>query len=418
MSSSGERENLRRRAEQRLPAGGEALQESLNAEALVHELRVHQVELEIQNEELRRAQQELESSRDGYLYLYNRAPVGYLTLDKNGIVRRHNETLLEMIDHASGDVRDRPFDLLLSEESRKQFLARFRSFFSQPEGKNLEVQILTGASGEDSLRDVRLTGRTTRCDSVGEDPCLLLVMTDITQQKRSERRIQGLLSEKELLMQEVHHRVKNNLSTVMSILNLQKAGTTEAGALDGIDAASNRIGTIYAIYELLQSAEDYREVDLRDYINVLLTTIAEGLERDARSTITRRLASVRVTTRQAVSLGIILNELVADAYKHAFPAGSEGAHVDEGESIEVVIEIGKGGSLVLSVQDNGVGMGSGGIKDTKGGEGSSPYGAGGLGLTLVRSQVAQLGGTFAVEDANPGTRFTCTLPLPEQSRAH
>ena len=401
-------QDLRRRAELLLPI--EAREETKtfseqDKDTIIHELRVHQVELEIQNEELRRAQQELAASRDAYLHLYNQSPVGYLTLNQFGIIQRHNDTVLELIDDAYADLRDRPFSSLLTDETRDQFLARFRPFFSDPNGKNLEVQLLARGRRGVSVRDVRLTGRSTPCGTDGKSHDLLLAITDITQQKQSERRIKALLGEKELLMQEIHHRVKNNLNTVMSMLNLQTAHAPDPAARKAIQAAAGRVRTMHAIYELLQDTDDYREIDLREYLTVLLGRITEG---DELPLVVQRLASVRVTTRQAVSLGIILNELVVDAFKHAFPATRtrEGA---DGKAERIVVSLETVGleRIALTVEDNGVGMNVEAMKRIAREDTAS---SGGFGLLLVRSQVDQLGGTFVVEPADPGTRFVITLP--------
>lgn len=396
--------DLRGLAEELMPEGSGESDRALSEQdkdSLIHELRVHQIELGIQNEELRHAQQELEESRDAYLNLYNRAPVGYLTLDHSGTIRRHNETVLDLIGDAAADLRGQPFHALLNEATQQQFLARFRAFFSQPEGKNLEVQLTLRGVGTGGVRDVRLTGRSIVDGGKEGNRTLLLAVTDITQQKQSERRIQALLQEKELLMKEVHHRVKNNLNTVMSMLNLQAMYASDSVTRETIQNASGRVRTMYAIYELLQEdVREFREVDLREYLTVLLSRIAEEA---SHLRVIPRIVSIRCPTRQAVSLGIILNELVTDAYKHAFPPGHDG----QGQ-ITVTLEASGQDHAVLTVEDNGVGMGAATAESIAGGVEAD---SGGFGLLLVRSQVEQMKGTFIVESADPGTRFRIRVPL-------
>lgn len=395
--------DLRRQAEERLTADDPTTGE--DKDALIHELRVHQVELEIQNEELRRAQEQLQISRDAYLHLYNRAPVGYLTLDKNGFIRRHNDTILDMIGDSGGNLLNRPFDSLLAGDDGVLFRSRFRAFFSRPEGKNLEVRIRSAASSRRSPREVRLTGRRTACTGGQPDMCLLLAVTDITEQKESQRRVSALLEEKDLLMREIHHRVKNNLNTVIAILGLQTERAPES-AKAVITSAAERVRTMMAIYELLQESQDYREVDLERYLGILVDRITDGQASRDSLAINTIVDSLRVSPRRAVLLGIIVNEILSDACKHAFPTSRET------DRVEIVLRAPERGGISLSIRDNGVGLTEEHLSAINAPFAASTAG-GGLGLVLVRSLVDQLLGTLSVESANPGTRFVVTIPHEE-----
>lgn len=394
------REDLRRRAEARIRRGETQHLAEKDKDVLIHELRVHQIEMEIQNEELRYTQEQLEKTRDAYMHLYNEAPVGYLTIDRNGIIQRHNHTILEMIGDPEADLRNRHFVSLLTEEGKTQFLSRFRSFFSQPLGKNLEVQLRTVTAQGERRRDIRLSGRSADCSADSTDPCLLLGVTDITDQKDSERRIQTLLGEKDTLMREIHHRVKNNLNTVIAMLNLQVHQRPVGTQSETLRTAIDRVRTMHTIYELLQDTQNYREVDLQQYLGLLIDRIIDGLNGPNQPEIRKALSSVRVSTRRAVSLGIILNELVMDACEHAFPETGEG---EREHTVEISLRASERREIFLTVRDNGVGMPvhRSGVLTAVGD---------GLGLLLVRSQVEQWGGSFAIEPADPGTRFVITLP--------
>jgi two-component system, sensor histidine kinase PdtaS len=423
--SNSTEQQLRQRAERQLSGGKLAGRERIGTlpegeapgdlsdeqkDALIHELQVHQVELEIQNDELRRTQQLLETTRDRYAYLYHSAPVGYLSIDANGTIVQHNTTLLEMIGADGRDLRDTPFASLLTDEGRRQFLARFKAFFNHPEDKSMEVQLRTPRSGERTGRFLRLTGRRSLFNASGEvvtdadtksTEGLLLTVTDITAGKESDRRIRSLLREKDLLMQEIHHRVKNNLNTIISMLSLQAGNARHPDAAAVIRQAGERVRSMMSIYAHLQDSRDYRNVDLGVYLGILVDAIVAGPDGGGRPVLRRQLASVEVSTARAVSLGIIVNELVSDACKHAFPDGAEG-------HIEITLRRGSENDIVLIVQDDGVGMSVPADEISSGG---------GFGLLLVRSQVEQHRGSFRVESADPGTRFIVTIPASSAARA-
>ncbi len=123
---------------------------------LIQDLRVHQIELELQNEELRRAQRELEESRDAFSRLFNQAPVGYVSIDRHGRISRFNRTFLDLSGRPEAEIVDRPFADLLLESDRPIFHARFKAFFKSPEGQIIQVRLKRSAG--ESLT-VRLSGR-------------------------------------------------------------------------------------------------------------------------------------------------------------------------------------------------------------------------------------------------------------------
>ncbi len=136
-------QNLRTQAEKilrrRSVSGGEASEEKLPE--LLHELQVHQVELEIQNEELRRSQIELAGVCERYSILFHKAPVGYVVLDKDAMIQEVNATFLDMIDWKDRKPVGKPFFDFLAPTSRPVFIARFRALFKNPEGKKMESDL-------------------------------------------------------------------------------------------------------------------------------------------------------------------------------------------------------------------------------------------------------------------------------------
>ena len=175
---------LRRRAEEMLDQNIKVL-DSLNPDdmlSVIQELRVHQIELELQNDELRRTQEQLVKSTRKYSRLYDNAPVGYISLNEDGIILQANRTFSKMVGMDKARLTHRPFANLISPEQRQEYWARFRAFFKQPEGKNLEVKIDKDDGGS---MFVQLEGRLEDASETGsaenDSPILLTTVTDITE---------------------------------------------------------------------------------------------------------------------------------------------------------------------------------------------------------------------------------------------
>jgi two-component system cell cycle sensor histidine kinase/response regulator CckA len=157
------------------------------ARRLVHELQVHQIELEIQNEELRRLMAELEQSRNQFFRLFHRAPMGYVVLDEVGLIHEVNETFCQMVSQSRHPLIGRPFADYLDSEDRGVFLARYRALFRRPAGKILEarIQCVQGsvfyAQMEGAMLETPLNGPRER-----EAPLLMLAVTDITARRAAE----------------------------------------------------------------------------------------------------------------------------------------------------------------------------------------------------------------------------------------
>ena len=177
---------LRHRAEAML-AGVSETNRALTTEevrALVHDLSVHQIELELQNEELLHAQQQIEKTRDELARLYHQAPIGYLTLNRNGIIERCNQTFATMVGKSTDALINKPLADLLDSPDREVFLGRFRSFYNQPQDKLIELYIRT--KGTYDGFHARLTAsrenRVAMQQPQNEEQ-LLVIVCDISEQR-------------------------------------------------------------------------------------------------------------------------------------------------------------------------------------------------------------------------------------------
>jgi PAS domain S-box-containing protein len=184
---------LRRKAEARVSDSyGEAAPESGDeARRLLHDLRVHQIELEIQNEELRESQQALERSRDRYLELYHNAPVGYVVTDSAGMILQVNKTFGHMLGLEIAGMQHQPLSNMIYADDHELFYSRFRTFYKNPTGKRLEIRM---ARKDGDIVFTSLEGRRTAWPGKpahGSAPShqLLITINDISRQKKIEQAI-------------------------------------------------------------------------------------------------------------------------------------------------------------------------------------------------------------------------------------
>lgn len=194
--------DLRRRAEELLATEASTGSPSTTEEMrlLAHDLAVHQVELEIQNEELQSAYQRIDAALGQQARLYHQAPVGLLTLDRNGILLKCNQTFLDMLGSATPAFTGTSLAYLLETPGREIFLARYQAFFHAPQGKHLEATL---RRRDGSPLDIRLTGRPELEDSGGSGSSghLLVAVADVSAEKRAEQSLRNSERRHRLLLE-------------------------------------------------------------------------------------------------------------------------------------------------------------------------------------------------------------------------
>jgi len=208
---------------------------------------------------------------------------------------------------------------------------------------------------------------------------------------RVEDEVRKLLVEKELILQEVHHRVKNNMSTLISLLTLQARNIGGSEAREALKDATSRLQSMNTLYDKLFLAEDLREMSLKEYLPALCADIVGTFPHGEAVTLETDLDDSRFGIATLSNLGIMVNEIVSNSMKYAFPEGRRGtislASRTEGE--RVIVEIG----------DDGPGLPEGIDLD------SGP----GFGLGLIRILAKQLDASISVLK-DGGTRFAIGLP--------
>ena len=216
---------------------------------------------------------------------------------------------------------------------------------------------------------------------------LACLAVDLTHKKETELKLRKLLNEKEVLLKEVHHRVKNNLQVISSILNLQSSYVKDQMTLDILRESQNRIKAMSFIHESLYRSDDFSFVNFSSYINSLSSNLVQTyIIKHANINLELDLVNVNLNLDQAIPCGLIINELVSNSIKYAFPLNRKGKI-----RIELTKKMNK---MYLKVEDNGIGL-----PDNLDVENTDT-----LGLQLVYILISQLDGDIKVINKK-GTRF-------------
>ena len=300
-----------------------------------------------------------------------------------------NRRFCEMWGYTLEELKGLPLGSLGADQTINERRARLIAYYGQVE-RGAPGLLQWGATRKDgSIFWVELNG--TRIP-IGNRECLLLVVRDVTKRKEAEERIRASLAEKEVLLKEIHHRVKNNLQVVSSLLYLQATRTEHPGAVSALRESRNRVRSMALIHERLYQSPNLASVDMGEYTRNLVSDLQHSQRtEDGSVRVTLTIEDIPLGITEAIPCGLIINELVSNSLKHAFPEGRHG---------EVTVELTRGdaGSFTLTVSDNGIGFP----------EHVDFRNSSSLGLTLINSLVDQLGGAIKLDRGN-GTSFTITF---------
>ncbi|PWU10205.1 MAG: hypothetical protein C5B51_04730, partial [Terriglobia bacterium] len=212
---------------------------------------------------------------------------------------------------------------------------------------------------------------------------------------RSEQAIVASLREKETLLKEIHHRVKNNLQVIASLLRLQARYLRDEQSRGMFEESQNRVHSIALVHEMLYRTKDLARIEFGDYLRTLTNHLSEGWKgRPESIAIFVDAPGIQLTVDTAIPCGLIVNELVTNALKHAFPESRSG-------SVWISAEWEPEGQLNITVRDDGIGMP----------EGLELHRSGSLGLDLVGTLARQLRASVHIA-RQAGTAFSFRFTVP------
>lgn len=212
------------------------------------------------------------------------------------------------------------------------------------------------------------------------------VKEDITDRKAAEDKIQNLLKEKELILQEVHHRIKNNMNTIRGLLYLQAAEMKDSSAAEALHDAETRVQSMMILYDKLYCSHDFRQISVKSYLGPLVDDILKNFANYIIVKVEKEIEDFVLDANIVFPLGIIINELLTNIMKYAFSGRESG--------LIKLTALKMDRQVFITLSDNGNGM-----PDTISFESST-----GFGLNLVGMLTAQIGGNIKIERGN-GTKI-------------
>jgi PAS domain S-box-containing protein len=352
----------------------------------------------------------LRESEERYKTLASSAPVGIFQTDKSGKVVFINKKLKEIsglkneiqfskewtgMIHPEdkgkneagkpitrSEVNYKPFEYRIINKNKvtKWIKAQFTWLYSSDE----EIAGLVGTI-EDITNTKKAAEEKLRAEIAEATTAFL--ENEIAERKISESKLKETLSEREMLLKEVHHRVKNNLQVISSILNLQGSYVKDPYTLLMLKECRDRIKSMSFIHESLYQTKNFSHVDFGDYLKSLCSNLLYSYSVSGRVTLNYDIDTVLLTLDTAIPTGLIVNELVSNSLKYAFPDNQKG-------NIFVSLKRKEDGTNVLAVEDDGVGFpATVNYKETDS-----------LGLQLVVTLADQIDGEIILEKGR-GTNF-------------
>jgi PAS domain S-box-containing protein len=389
----------------------------------LQELHIYQEELRTQNEELIRAQEEIEISNRKYQDLYNFAPVGFFNFDLHGKILEVNLAGAELLNQYRNRLIDKPFLLFLDKVSKNVFFKHLQHVLSgNPASDTIWItvedrpafpaEIVSTPFGSDSMPAIYCRSAIKDISERHEAEKILKSAHQMLEQtnqdlrkeirerqnaenalRQSEQKIRASLREKDVLLKEIHHRVKNNMQVIRSLLNLQDANIQDERLKEYFRETRGRINAMALIHEMLYNSNLLSEIDLSAYVKGLVSGLV-GMHNISprRINVQVKAEHIYLGIDHAIPCGLVINELISNAFKHAFP--------DRTGEIRIDAFLISPDDIGLIVYDNGVGIPAEvDIHKPKT-----------LGLKIIWGLVErQLGGKVEIQ-REKGTRFTIQFP--------
>ena len=334
--------------------------------------------------ELKLAEAEIRKEKRFLENIIATVPDSLLVIDKDLRIKSANRSFYEKFQTEPEEVIGSSIADILQDGNGKLSTALTKLFGTEDMLANFALHYQSEKLGE------RIFNITARGILIAEEE--LLVIEDVTERKRAEDKINASLQEKEILLKEVHHRVKNNFQVISSLLNLQSERIKDKHAFELFKISQNRIKTMALIHAELYQSEDLARIDFAKYIRKLVAALYNSYGVDFETIkLNINAPDVLLGVDTAIPCGLIINELVSNCLKHAFPAGKEGElHIDLRPA---------NNKLTLTISDSGVGFPKDlDFRNTKT-----------LGMQLVISLTNQLDGTIELDKSGGGTTFYITF---------
>jgi PAS domain S-box-containing protein len=333
----------------------------------------------------KKAEEELRLSEERHRAIYDQAYIGIARIAKMGRFLLVNQRLSDMMGYTAEQLYRKTFYELVLESEVEESLQSWDALLSGSITNFSKEQTYVRIDG--SLLRANVTVSMVR--DVNDSPnYFVAVFEDVTERRENERKLKESLKEKEVLLKEVHHRVKNNMQVISSILNLQSSYIEDAKALEVLAESQDRIKSMSFVHESLYQSETLSEVNFTEYIRNIANNLYHSYARPQGGIELRfELEQININLDTSIPCGLIINELVSNALKYAFNGREKGV---------IIIHLARISPerLRLVVEDDGVGLPIGFVIEN----------AESLGLQLVTTLATQVDGELEVINGK-GVKF-------------
>jgi PAS domain S-box-containing protein len=324
--------------------------------------------------------------------LLESAPDGIVVVDSAGTIVIVNSQTERLFGYTRQELIGQPVEMLVPDSVRATHESFRVNYAADPKLRPMGAgRSLSGRtkSGDEFPVEISLSPLVT-----DQGRMVMSIIRDITQRRKAEETIQASLREKEALLREIHHRVKNNLQVTSSLLRLQAAAVSDAQTREMFEETENRIRSMALVHEKLYQSTNLSRIDFADYIRSLGELLFRSSAiNPANVTLVVSGPETFLSIEVAVPCGLIVNELLSNALKHAFPENRRG-------EIQVRLDARPDDWTCVSIRDDGVGLPAGFDLNR----------TGTLGLQLVHALVQQIDGQITIEASRPGAGFIIDFP--------
>lgn len=334
--------------------------------------------------EQKKAQLDLDASRQRLSFHVEHTPVGIIEWAVNGEVVNWNPAAERIFGFSPDEaIGKKARDLILAPSMTDKIEAIHQSVVKRGSGQH--------SRNENVTKD----GRTIVCEwhntplkhADGQILGVASMVWDVTDEIKAQQRVEQDLAEKKVLLQEIHHRVKNNLQVIISLLKLKGSNLSSPELKTVFDDCISRIHSLAMVHKQLYESTDLSRIAFDTYTSTLLDELGAVHHCDGRIRLEKDLVPLALPIDRAIPLGLILNESVTNAFKHAFPGERCGRIRVTLTNID--------GQAGLVIEDDGIGFNTD----------SNTTAPGSLGLELIQLLVAQIGGTHQLTSDENGTRL-------------
>jgi PAS domain S-box-containing protein len=336
------------------------------------------------------AYQKLKQQETFWRQIINSTLDAIIVIDHRGIIQSFNRGAELMLGYSADEMINQNISMLMLADHKLAHDGYIQHYLETGEtgviGKSREFTVRL-KNGETLPIRLQVTEMDTE-----DDRMFIGVIHDVSEQKLYERQLKRSLEEKKTLLKEIHHRVKNNLLVVSSILEMQEEGTQNPKVLNILKESQDRVNSMALIHEKLYRSDTLADVDFTGYLDEIVDRLTIAyVTQPGQISVEKNLQAVKLNVETATPLGLVVNELVSNCFKHAFPNGRKG-------KVQIDCQQSEQGEISLCVSDDGKGLPA----DYSLAESES------LGMQLVNLLAQQLDAQLSVE-REPGTKICLSL---------